>query len=72
MTSRTTSISITQPRPQPTRRPSLSSRLSFAVTTAELGEGGDTPAVEQIEEEEIAEIKRYEVRSQPGKAPGVS
>ncbi|KAH8681521.1 chloride channel [Xylariales sp. PMI_506] len=57
MSSRTSSVSITNS--QPIRRPSLSSRLSFAVSTAERGEGGDAPAVEQIEEE-IAEIKRYE------------
>lgn len=46
------------------RRPSISSRLSFAVSTAERGEAGEegpAPAGEQIEEE-IAEIKRYEVR----------
>lgn len=44
-----------------TRRSSITSRLSFAVSNVELGEGnGDTaPAQTQIEEE-IAEIKRYE------------
>ncbi|KAI1881303.1 hypothetical protein JX265_000129 [Neoarthrinium moseri] len=59
MTSRTTSFTLS--RPQPSRRPSLSSRLSFAVSTAERGEGEgrDAPAAQQIEEE-IAEIKRYE------------
>ncbi|KAI1335837.1 voltage gated chloride channel [Xylariaceae sp. FL0016] len=55
--SRTTSWSITHP--QPSRRPSVSSRLSFAVSTAERGEGGRAPAEQQIEDE-IAEIKRYE------------
>ncbi|ORY64960.1 voltage gated chloride channel [Pseudomassariella vexata] len=57
MNSRTTSFSVS--RPQLSQRPSLSSRLSFAVSTAERGEGRDAPAVERIEEE-IAEIKRYE------------
>jgi chloride channel 3/4/5 len=44
-------------------RPSLSSRLSFAVSHAERGESvpGQPPA-ETLIEEEIAEIKRYEVR----------
>ncbi|KAI1491684.1 chloride channel [Biscogniauxia mediterranea] len=56
--SRSTSFSITHP--QPLQRPSVSSRLSFAVSTAERGEGGhDGPGERQIEEE-IAEIKRYE------------
>ncbi|KAI0132686.1 voltage gated chloride channel [Xylariales sp. AK1849] len=57
MNSRTTSFSVS--RPQSIRRPSLVSRLSFAVSTVERGEGNDAPAVQQIEEE-IAEIKRYE------------
>lgn len=61
MNSITTSFSVQ--RPLQTRRPSLSSRLSFAVSTAETAERGesarDAPAVQQIEEE-IAEIKRYE------------
>lgn len=49
------------------RRPSVSSRLSFAISNvnnAELGEPDHGPAVaadHQIEEE-IAEIKRYEVQ----------
>ena len=46
------------------RRPSVSSRLSFAVSTAERGEhdeGAPAAAAEhQRIEEEIAEIKRYE------------
>lgn len=46
------------------RRPSITSRLSFAVSNAEQGEAGEAagPAEAQIEEE-IAEIKRYEVSS---------
>ncbi|KAM3509120.1 hypothetical protein MY11210_006459 [Beauveria gryllotalpidicola] len=56
MTSPTTSF-----RPQPGRRASISSRLSFAVSHAEAGEGpvAAVPAQVQIAEE-IAEIKRYE------------
>ncbi|KAK0629675.1 voltage gated chloride channel [Bombardia bombarda] len=54
-------------RQQPVRRPSVSSRLSFAVSTAERGESqtenenapGGIAAQHQIEEE-IAKIKRYE------------
>ncbi|KAK7927604.1 chloride channel protein [Apiospora marii] len=57
MSSRTTSFSAAPL----TRRPSsLTSRLSFAVSTAERGEGHDAPAAQQIDEE-IAEIKRYEL-----------
>ncbi|KAG6366313.1 hypothetical protein INS49_000490 [Diaporthe citri] len=43
-------------------RPSVTSRLSFAVSNAERGESVDLPAVaaDQQIEEEIAEIKRYE------------
>lgn len=67
MNSRTTSISVS--RPQRNRRPSLTSRLSSAVSITDQGEGGDAPVVEQIEEE-IAEIKRYEVRRpDPKRAP---
>lgn len=49
------------------RRPSVTSRLSFAVSNAERGESLDLPAVaaDQQIEEEIAEIKRYEVPSLP-------
>lgn len=56
MTSPTTSF-----RPQPGRRPSISSRLSFAISHAESGEdvSAAVPAQAQIAEE-IAEIKRYE------------
>ncbi|KAK3938790.1 chloride channel [Diplogelasinospora grovesii] len=58
--SRSTSFSAA---PQPVRRPSVSSRLSFAVSTAERGESGQNApgiAAQQQIEEEIAEIKRYE------------
>ncbi|EAQ87869.1 hypothetical protein CHGG_04488 [Chaetomium globosum CBS 148.51] len=57
--SRSTSLSVV---PQPVRRPSVSSRLSSAVSIAERGEtqdGGGIAAQHQIEEE-IAKIKRYE------------
>ena len=68
MFSRSTSTSTRGPhpfqRPSVSHRPSVSSRLSYAISTAEQGEGGsathDAPAQQQIEEE-IAEIKRYEV-----------
>lgn len=58
---------------QARRRPSVTSRLSFAISNAsnaELGETDNGPAIaaEQQIEEEIAEIKRYEVR-QPSPAP---
>lgn len=45
------------------RRPSVTSRLSFAVSNAESGEVVDEPtdAAHRQIEEEIAEIKRYEV-----------
>jgi len=47
--------------PQLPRRPSLSSRLSFAVSHAEQGESVvDAPPAEAQIEDEIAEIKRYE------------
>lgn len=48
--------------PSAVPRPSISSRLSSAVSTAEQGETA-IPAPGQVQiEEEIAEIKRYEVR----------
>lgn len=60
--SRTTSISSV--KPQAVRRPSVTSRLSFAVSTAERGEGpgenGQGIAAQHQIEEEIAKIKRYE------------
>ncbi|OHW91361.1 voltage gated chloride channel [Colletotrichum incanum] len=64
MTSRSTSFSHSPHRPP---RPSISSRISFAVSTAEQSEhddeaAGAAPAHQQQQqiEEEIAEIKRYE------------
>lgn len=69
MFSRSSSTSIRgsrsiQQRPSASHRASVSSRISLAISTAEQGEGGneshDAPAQQQIEEE-IAEIKRYEV-----------
>jgi chloride channel 3/4/5 len=60
MNSRTSSISVPITRAQ--QRPSFSSRLSFAISNAEQGEAGHGPigAENQIDEE-IDEIKRYEV-----------
>lgn len=56
MNSRTSSISV------PAQRAHLSRRLSLAVSNAEQGEGGPAPTgVEQRIDEEIEEIKRYEV-----------
>lgn len=50
------------PSPNPTRRSSINSRLSFAVSHAETEDGIlDVPPGEVLIEEEIAEIKRYEV-----------
>ncbi len=58
MNSRTSSISF--PRLQ--QRPSYSSRLS-AISTVEQGEAAGAPtATENQIDEEIDEIKRYEVR----------
>lgn len=57
----TSSSSMTTLRAQ--RRPSVASRISIAVSNAtDLGEGGPAPtgAEHQIDEE-IEEIKRYEV-----------
>lgn len=46
------------------RRPSINSRLSFAVSTAEQGEAGTQAGSGGAQiEDEIAEIKRYEVSS---------
>lgn len=57
-----TSTSIAALSPSISRRPSISSRVSFAVSNAELGRAAieNAPREGQIEEE-IAEIKRYEV-----------
>jgi len=45
------------------RRPSISSRLSFAISThsAEAGTGHEDIAGAQEHDEEIEEIRRYEV-----------
>ncbi|KAK5998259.1 putative chloride channel protein [Cladobotryum mycophilum] len=60
MNSRSTSFNLAI-SPHPSRRPSISSRLSFAVSNAEQGEAGaDSAHGEGQIEEEIAEIKRYE------------
>ena len=62
--SRTTSLSTIS---LAVRRPSVSSRLSSAVSNAERGEtqnGAGIAAQHQIEEE-IAKIKRYEVSIVP-------
>ena len=60
MNSRSSSISFPPPRSQ--TRPSFSSRLSFAITNAEQGEAGTAPnPTEHQIDEEIEEIKRYEV-----------
>lgn len=44
----------------PVQRPSVSSRLSFAISNPDHGDQSANPAEHAIEEE-IAEIKRYEV-----------
>lgn len=64
---RSTSFSTSVPRDpnQRARRPSVSSRFSYAVSIAEQGEAQTAQGVaaqHQIEEE-IAQIKRYEVSS---------
>lgn len=75
MFSRSSSTSIRSSQPIQQRpsvgqqqRPSVSSRISSAISVAEQGDAAgagqarDAPAQRQIEDE-IAEIKRYEVRS---------
>jgi chloride channel 3/4/5 len=60
MNSRSSSISFPPPRLQ--TRPSFSSRLSFAINNAEQGEAAAAPNVAEHQiDEEIEEIKRYEV-----------
>ena len=60
MNSRTSSFSVPITRAQ--RRPSVSSRLSFAISNAEQGDNGAAPnGPERQIDEEIDEIKRYEV-----------
>jgi len=62
MNSRSSSISVPAQRVQ--SRPSVYSRLSSAITNAEQGEATTRPdATEHLIDEEIEEIKRYEVRS---------
>ena len=58
------STSFVSVRSQPVRRPSVGSRLSFVANAAERGDAqtGAGIAAETLIEEEIAEIKRYEVR----------
>lgn len=59
-TASTTSASTSHAR----NKPSVSRRVSIAVSTAEQGEAGPQPArVQHQIEEEIDEIKRYEVRT---------
>ncbi len=64
--SRSTSFSSISIKPQSVRRPSVSSRLSVAVSSAERGEAsnenGQGIAAQHQIDEEIAKIKRYEVR----------
>jgi len=49
------------PTPGLLRRPSVTSRLSFAISSAEQGEAAAATGVEARIDEEIEEIKRYEV-----------
>ncbi|TVY33381.1 putative chloride channel protein [Lachnellula subtilissima] len=59
MNSRSSSVNV--PTPGVHRRPSVSSRLSFAISNAEQGQAGNAPnVVEHQIDEEIEEIKRYE------------
>jgi chloride channel 3/4/5 len=58
MNSRTSSIS--HPSPQALRRPSYSSRISSVLSRADHEAALGGPAEHQIDEE-IEEIKRYEV-----------
>lgn len=62
MSARSTSFSR---NPGAVRRSSISSRLSFAVSTVEQGEAAIPPPGQVQIEEEIAEIKRYEVHDLP-------
>jgi len=60
MNSRSSSFSVPAPRLQ--QRPSFTSRLSFAISNAEQGEATAAPNVAENQiDEEIEEIKRYEV-----------
>lgn len=67
MTSRNSSFSgrSTSQTQIHTRRPSVTSRLSFAISHAEQGDGANAQHATGIAakiDEEIEEIKRYEVR----------
>lgn len=58
MNSRSSSVSLHAPR----QRPTVTSRLSFAISNAEHGEAASAPTnVEHQIDEEIEKIKRYEV-----------
>ena len=60
MNSRSSSFSVPSARLH--QRPSFSHRLSFAVSSAEQGEAANVPNVAERQiDEEIEEIKRYEV-----------
>ncbi|TVY25478.1 putative chloride channel protein [Lachnellula hyalina] len=60
------SSSVNEPTPGVHRRPSVSSRLSFAISNAEQGQAGNAPnVVEHQIDEEIEEIKRYKVTPEP-------
>jgi chloride channel 3/4/5 len=60
MNSRSSSFSV-GPSPRLNQRPSFTSRLSSAISNAELGDADPTPnVVEHQIDEEIEEIKRYE------------
>ena len=64
MNSHSRSSSISAINPQNSHHTSVTSRLSFAVSSAERGEaaeGANAAAEHHQIEEEIAEIKRYEV-----------
>lgn len=61
MNSQSSSFSAA-PSPRLLQRPSVSSRLSFALSNAEQGEANPAPNVAEHQiNEEIEEIKRYEV-----------
>lgn len=67
MNVRASSFSLAPPSAGLERRPSVVSRLSSAFSNAENGDfGGAAPTGAALIEEEIAEIKRYEVSSMRG------
>lgn len=60
MKSQSSSFSVPSARLH--QRPTFSHRVSFAVSSAEQGEAADVPNVAERQiDEEIEEIKRYEV-----------